>query len=91
MIIIWFKSVVWNINYHLMNYISDILISVLASNVVDCVLEPWLGQTKDYKIGICCFSTKLAAIRSKSKDWLARNWDNVSDWSDMSTHRLLFQ
>jgi hypothetical protein len=27
----------------------------------------------------------------KSKDWLARNQNNVSEWSDMSTHRLLFQ
>jgi hypothetical protein len=31
----------------------------------------------DYKIGICCFSTKHAAIRRKSKDWLALNKDNV--------------
>jgi hypothetical protein len=28
---------------------------------------------------------------SKSKDWLARNKNNVSVWSDMSTHGLLFQ
>jgi len=26
------------------------------------------GQTKDYAIGICCFSTKHAALRHKSKD-----------------------
>jgi hypothetical protein len=25
------------------------------------------GQTKDYKIGFCCFSAKLAASRRKSK------------------------
>jgi hypothetical protein len=29
-----------------------------------------LGQTKDYKIGICCFSAKDAALRSKSKKGL---------------------
>jgi hypothetical protein len=29
--------------------------------------------SKDYEIGICCFSAKHAAIRRKSKDWLARN------------------
>jgi hypothetical protein len=29
-----------------------------------------LGQTKDLNIGICCFSTKHAALRRKSKDWL---------------------
>ena len=28
----------------------------------------------------------LTALRSKSKNWLARNQDNVSEWSDMSIH-----
>jgi len=27
----------------------------------------------------------------KSKDWLTRNQNNVSEWSDMSTRGLLFQ
>jgi hypothetical protein len=50
---------------------------------VDRVFEPQSGQTKDYnKIGICCFSAKQAALRRKSKDWLARNQNNVSEWSD---------
>ena len=40
---------------------------------------------------MCCFSAKHAALRKKSKDWLARNQNNVSEWSDMSTHGLLFQ
>ena len=40
---------------------------------------------------MCCFSSKHAALRKKSKDWLARNQNNVSEWSDMSTHGLLFQ
>jgi hypothetical protein len=47
-------------------------------SAVDRGFEPWSGQTKDYKIGICCFSTKHAAFRRKSKDWLARNQNNVS-------------
>jgi hypothetical protein len=50
-----------------------------------------LSQTKDYKIGICCFSAKHAALRRKSKDWLAQNQDNVSKWGDMFIHGLLFQ
>jgi hypothetical protein len=50
-----------------------------------------LGKTKDYKIGICCVSAKHAALRRKSKDWLARNQDNVSEWGDMSIRELLFQ
>jgi hypothetical protein len=33
----------------------------------------------------------INTLRSKSKDWFARNTNNVSDWRDMSSHRLLFQ
>ena len=40
------------------------------------------------KIGICCFSSKHTAVRRKSKDWLARNQNNVSKWSDVSTSFL---
>jgi hypothetical protein len=67
------------------------MVSVLASSAVDRGLETWSGQTKDYDIGICCFSAKHAALRRKNKDWLARNQNNVSEWSDMSTRGLLFQ
>ena len=67
------------------------MVSVLSSSVVDRGFEPQSGQTKDYKIGICCFSAKHAALRRKSKDWLARNQENVSEWGDMSIHGLLFQ
>jgi hypothetical protein len=67
------------------------MFSVFASNAVDGGLEPQAGQTKVYKIGICFFSTKHAALRRKSKDWLAQNLNNVSKWSDMSTCGLLFQ
>jgi len=65
--------------------------SVLASSAVDRGFEPRSGQRKDYKIGIGCFSAKHTALRRKSKDWLARNQNNVSELSDMSTHELLFQ
>jgi hypothetical protein len=54
------------------------MVSVLASSVVDRGFEPRSGQTKDYKIGICCFSTKHTALRSRSKDWLAQNQNNMS-------------
>jgi hypothetical protein len=43
---------------------------------VDRGFEPGSGQTKDYAIGMCCFSVKHAALRRKSKDRLARNRDN---------------
>jgi hypothetical protein len=67
------------------------MVGVLASSAVDCGFEPWSGQTKDYKIGICYFSVKHAALRRKSKDWLAWNQNNVSEWSDMYTRELFFQ
>ena len=66
------------------------MVSVLASSAIDRGFEPRLGQTKDYKIGICCFSAKHAALRRKNKDWLARNQDNVSKWGNMSICRVLF-
>ena len=64
---------------------------MFASSAVDRGFEARSGQTKDYKIGICRFFAKHAALRRKSKDWLARNQNNVSELSDMSTSGLLFQ
>ena len=71
-----------------MDLIGNVMVRVLASIAVDYGFEPWLSQTKDYKIGICCFSPKHVALRSKNSDWLDLNQDNVSEWSDMSTHGL---
>ena len=76
-------------NIYLFNYANVVII--LASNRVDYGFKPQSGKTKDYKIGICCFYVKHAALRRKSKDWLAWNHDNVSEWSTMYTNRLLFQ
>jgi hypothetical protein len=61
------------------NYIGSVMVSVLASSVIDCGYELRSCQTEEYKIGICCFSAKNAALRRKSKDWLARNQNNVSE------------
>jgi hypothetical protein len=72
------------------NRIGGVMVSVLTSSAVDREFESRSGLTKDYKIGICCFSAKHAALRRKSKDWLSRNQNNVSEWSDMSTRELLF-
>ena len=74
-----------------MNRIGGVMVSVLASSAVDRGFEPRSGQTKNYKIGICCFSAKHAALRRKSKDWLVRNQNNVSEWGDISIRGVLFQ
>ena len=55
------------------------MVNVLASSAVERGFEPRSGKTKDYDIGMCCFSAKYAALRRMSKDWLARNQDNVSE------------
>jgi hypothetical protein len=49
------------------------------------------SQNKDYGIGICCISAMHTALRRKTKVWLDRNKDNVSEWVDMSICGLLFQ
>ena len=67
------------------------MVSVLASSALDRGFEPRSSQTEDYKIVFYCFSAEQAALRRKSKDWLSRIQNNVSEWSDMSTRRLLFQ
>ena len=61
------------------------MVSVLASRAVDREFELRSDQTKDFKIVICCFSAKHTALKRKSQNWLARNQNNVSEWSDMST------
>jgi hypothetical protein len=38
------------------NHIEGVMVRVLVSSAVDCVLEPWSVQTKDYQIGIVYFS-----------------------------------
>ena len=67
------------------NGIGGVMVSVFALSAVDCGFEPPSGQTKDYKIDIYCFATKHAALKKKSKDWMALNHNNVS------TSGLLFQ
>ena len=64
-----------------------LMVSVLSSSAVDRGFEP----NQNYEIDICCFSAKHAALRRKSKDWLAWNQVNVSEWDDMFICGLLFQ
>ena len=69
------------------------MVSILTSSAVDCGFESQSSETKIYKMAIscCCFSAKYAALKRKSKDWLAQNQDNVSEMGDMSISGLLFQ
>ena len=49
------------------NRIDSLMVSVLASSAIDCGFEPRSGQTKEYKIGIYCFSTKPRSIKEKEQ------------------------
>ena len=60
-----------------LNSFVGVKVIVLVSNAVERGFELRSRQTKDYKIGICFFSAMHAALRSKSKYWLAQNQDNV--------------
>jgi hypothetical protein len=52
--------------------------NVVGRNVVSGTVVCGFDQAKDYNIYISRYSAKQAALRRKSKDWLARNQDNVS-------------
>ena len=80
-----------NLYHNGINRIGGVIVSMLPSSAVDRGFEPRSGYSKDYKIGICCFSAKHTALRRKSKGWLARNQNNVFEWSDMSTRGLFFR
>ena len=71
-----------------MDLLVVVMFHILVLSVVDCRFDPWSGPTKDYNIGIYCFSAKHIALRRKSKDWLACHQNNVSKWGDMSIRRL---
>jgi hypothetical protein len=51
---------------------------MVALSAADRWVEFRLGQANDYKIGICFFFAKHAALRRKGKDWVARIHENVS-------------
>lgn len=57
------------------------MVSLLASSAVDLGYECCSDPTKDSRTG---------NFMSKSKDWLVRYQHNMSEWCDMSTHRLFF-
>jgi hypothetical protein len=78
------------LTYQQFNRIDSVMVSVLASGLLDREFEDQSDQNKSYNIGIRCFSAKHTPIRRESKYWLART-QYVSEWSDMSTRGLLFQ
>ena len=66
-------------------------LAFLTWSAVDHEFDLRSGQAKDYQLGICCVCAKHSALRGKSKDLLARDQDNMSEWSNMSICRLVVQ
>ena len=54
-------------NYNPFHWIGGVMVSKLASSAVDRGFETRSGETKNYKIGTCCFSAIHAVLRSKWK------------------------
>jgi hypothetical protein len=61
------------------------MISELVSSAVDLGFEPPLGQTKTLKLVFAVFLVNTQHLGVRVKDCLARNQDNVSEKSNMST------
>ena len=55
--------------------------NMLDTSGVDRGFEPWLAQTKDYKISICSFSIKHTSLGSYNRDGLTQNQVNGYKWS----------
>ena len=78
------------INYFpINNSIGGVLGSVLASSAVDLRSSP--GRIIPKTIKLVCVAFPLSTQQIKRKDWLARNQNNVSEWSIVSSCELLFQ
>jgi hypothetical protein len=65
--------------------VGGVMVNVLALSGVDSGLEPDRIKPKTITIYICFFFTNHAVLSNKSKIWHVRNYDNVSEWSDMWT------
>jgi hypothetical protein len=53
------------------------MVNMLSSSAEDDGFDPQKGQTKDYKIYICCLPAKHATLRRMRKNWSTQNQDNV--------------
>jgi hypothetical protein len=66
------------------DHIGGVMVNVLVWSAVD----RGFGSNQRLQNCISCFSAKHTALKKKSKDWLARNQDNVSG---CDIRGLLFQ
>ena len=68
------------------------MVNMLALSVVDRGFDPDRVQPKTIKLVFVSSPLSIyAALRRKSKECLALNQDNASEWGHMYIHGLLFQ
>ena len=75
-------------NFILFNRIGGVMVSMLAASAVDRGFEPRSGQTKDYDIGMCCFSTKPAALKEYDTVGIAKWFVHENSWFGQLRHAL---
>jgi len=54
------------------------MVSILISSAIDLGLSPSLVKPKTVKLVLAA-----SQLSTQSKNWLARNLDNVSEWSEV--------
>jgi len=84
-------SILWNATsmYWLQKFVLWKVL-VFIWNILRIRLMCPEGQTKGYNICNCCFSAKHAALRRKSKDWLAQNQDKCQSVAIFLTYNCCF-
>ena len=78
---------IYNVPTTTSNGIAGVMINVFVSCEVCRGFEPRSDQTKDCTFGMCRISFPLGTHYYG----VAASQINVSDWNDISTHRLLGQ
>lgn len=68
-----------------------VMVSMLAVSAVNRGFQPGRVKPKIKKSIFAASCAKHIALRGKNKDWLAQNWNNLSEWSEISIRGLLFQ
>jgi hypothetical protein len=69
-------------------FIGGVMVSILDSSAVDREFKPQSVKRKTITLVFVAFPLSMQHKREKSKYWLARNQDNMSECGDMSFSEL---
>ena len=73
---------------YLLIHLGGVMVSIHTPK--SCRSWVWFSVWPNQRLYIwICSSDRKAALKSKSNDWLVRKLENVFEWSDPSTCRLL--